>query len=60
VIFVGRDSVGKGGVITRNRAGDERVMGFATPEQVKQIFHDVPEFDGSIRHYFHQVLVFHH
>src|SRR5215471_2933902 len=28
-----------------NRAGVERVMEFATPEQVEQFFHDVPEFE---------------
>jgi len=97
VIFEGRDSAGKGGVIKRitqrlnpricrvvalpapserektqwyferyvphlpaggeivlfdrswyNRAGVERVMGFATPNQVKQFFHDVPEFERML------------
>jgi polyphosphate kinase len=28
-----------------NRAGVERVMGFATPEQVEQFFRDAPEFE---------------
>jgi polyphosphate kinase len=28
-----------------NRAGVERVMGFATPEQVEQFFRDVPDFE---------------
>jgi polyphosphate kinase 2 len=28
-----------------NRAGVERVMGFATPEQVEQFFKDAPEFE---------------
>ena len=32
-----------------NRAGVERVMGFATPEQVEQFFHDVPEFERMAR-----------
>jgi polyphosphate kinase 2 len=31
-----------------NRAGVERVMGFATPEQVEQFFHDVPEFERML------------
>ena len=31
-----------------NRAGVERVMGFATPEQVDQFFHDVPEFERML------------
>src|SRR5215470_2056655 len=31
-----------------NRAGVERVMGFATHEQVEQFFHDVPEFERMI------------
>ena len=97
VIFEGRDSAGKGGVIKRitqrlnprvcravalpapsdrektqwyfqryvphlpaggeivlfdrswyNRAGVERVMGFATPDQVEQFFHDVPEFERML------------
>jgi polyphosphate kinase len=97
VIFEGRDSAGKGGVIKRitqrlnpraarvvalpapsdrertqwyfqryvphlpaggeivlfdrswyNRAGVERVMGFATEEQVEQFFHDVPEFERML------------
>src|SRR5262245_9045264 len=97
VIFEGRDSAGKGGVIKRitqrlnpricrvvalpapterdksqwyfqryvanlpaggeivlfdrswyNRAGVERVMGFATAEQVEQFFHDTPEFERMI------------
>ncbi len=97
VIFEGRDSAGKGGVIKRimqrlnprvcrtvalpapserektqwyfqrytphlpaggeivlfdrswyNRAGVERVMEFATPEQVDQFFHDVPEFERML------------
>jgi polyphosphate kinase 2 len=97
VIFEGRDSAGKGGVIKRitqrlnprvaravalpapterersqwyfqryvphlpaggeivlfdrswyNRAGVERVMGFATPEQVEEFFHDVPEFERML------------
>jgi polyphosphate kinase 2 len=97
VIFEGRDSAGKGGVIKRitqrlnprvcrvvalpapterertqwyfqryvaqlpaggeivlfdrswyNRAGVERVIGFATPEQVEQFFHDVPEFERML------------
>ncbi|WP_295887083.1 polyphosphate kinase 2 [uncultured Thiohalocapsa sp.] len=97
VIFEGRDSAGKGGVIKRitqrlnprvcrvvaltkpsekertqwyfqryvphlpaggeivlfdrswyNRAGVERVMGFATPEQVEQFFQDVPEFERML------------
>lgn len=97
VVFEGRDSAGKGGVIKRitqrlnpricrvvalpkpterertqwyfqryvphlpaggeivlfdrswyNRSGVERVMGFATPEQVEQFFKDVPEFEKMI------------
>jgi polyphosphate kinase 2 len=97
VLFEGRDSAGKGGVIKRitqrlnprvarvvalpapterertqwyfqryvphlpaggeivlfdrswyNRAGVERVMGFATPEQVGQFFNDVPEFERML------------
>jgi polyphosphate kinase 2 len=97
VIFEGRDSAGKGGVIKRitqrlnprvcrvvaltkpsekertqwyfqryvphlpsggeivlfdrswyNRAGVERVMGFANPEQVEQFFQDVPEFERML------------
>jgi polyphosphate kinase 2 len=28
-----------------NRAGVERVMGFATPQEVEQFFHDVPDFE---------------
>lgn len=97
VIFEGRDSAGKGGVIKRitqrlnpriarvvalpapsdrertqwyfqryvphlpaggeivlldrswyNRAGVERIMGFATEEQVEQFFHDVPEFERML------------
>jgi polyphosphate kinase 2 len=97
VIFEGRDSAGKGGVIKRitqrlnprvcrvvalpaptereksqwyfqryvphlpaggeivlfdrswyNRAGVERVMGFASPEQVEDFFHDVPEFERML------------
>jgi polyphosphate kinase 2 len=31
-----------------NRAGVERVMGFATPDQVEQFFHDVPEFEKML------------
>jgi polyphosphate kinase len=31
-----------------NRAGVERVMGFATPEQVEQFFRDVPEFERML------------
>lgn len=31
-----------------NRAGVERVMGFATPQQVDQFFHDVPEFERML------------
>ena len=31
-----------------NRSGVERVMGFATPEQVEQFFKDVPEFERSL------------
>jgi polyphosphate kinase 2 len=31
-----------------NRAGVERVMGFATPHQVEQFFHDVPEFERML------------
>ena len=97
VVFEGRDSAGKGGVIKRitqrlnprvcrvvalpapndrektqwyfqryvphlpaggeivlfdrswyNRAGVERVMGFADPDQVEQFFRDVPEFERMI------------
>ena len=97
VIFEGRDSAGKGGVIKRitqrlnprvvrvvalqmpterertqwyfqryvphlpsggemvlfdrswyNRSGVERVMGFATSEQVEQFFQDVPEFERML------------
>jgi polyphosphate kinase len=97
VVFEGRDSAGKGGVIKRisqrlnprvcrvvalpaptdrektqwyfqryvthlpargeivlfdrswyNRAGVERVMGFASPDQVEQFFHDVPEFERML------------
>lgn len=97
VLFEGRDSAGKGGVIKRitqrlnprvvrvvalpapsdrertqwyfqryvphlpaageivlfdrswyNRAGVERVMGFASAEQVGQFFHDVPEFERML------------
>jgi polyphosphate kinase 2 len=97
VLFEGRDSAGKGGVIKRisqrlnprvvrvvalpapsdrektqwyfqryvphlpaggeivlfdrswyNRAGVERVMGFATDDQVEQFFHDVPEFERML------------
>jgi polyphosphate kinase 2 len=97
VIFEGRDSAGKGGVIKRisqrlnprvcrvaalpapterektqwyfqryvpylpaggeivlfdrswyNRAGVERVIGFATPEQVEEFFRDVPEFERML------------
>jgi len=97
VLFEGRDSAGKGGVIKRitqrlnprvcriaalpapnerertqwyfqryvshlpaggeivlfdrswyNRAGVERVMGFATPDQVEEFFHDVPEFERML------------
>ena len=97
VVFEGRDSAGKGGVIKRitqrlnprvarvvalpapterertqwyfqryvphlpaggeivlfdrswyNRAGVERVMGFATPDQVEQFFNDVPEFERML------------
>lgn len=97
ILFEGRDSAGKGGVIKRitqrlnpriarvvalpapsdrektqwyfqryvphlpaggeivlfdrswyNRAGVERVMGFATEEQVEQFFHDVPEFERML------------
>ena len=97
VIFEGRDSAGKGGVIKRitqrlnprvvrtvalpapsdrektqwycqryvphlpaggeivlfdrswyNRAGVERVMGFATEDQVEQFFRDVPEFERML------------
>ena len=99
VIFEGRDSAGKGGVIKRitqrlnpricravalpapterersqwyfqryvphlpaggeivlfdrswyNRSGVERVMGFATEDQVSQFFHDVPEFERMLVH----------
>ena len=31
-----------------NRAGVERVMGFATPDQVEQFFHDVPAFERML------------
>jgi polyphosphate kinase 2 len=31
-----------------NRAGAERVMGFATADQVEQFFHDVPEFERML------------
>jgi len=97
VVFEGRDSAGKGGVIKRisqrlnprvcrvvalpaptdrektqwyfqryvphlpaggeivlfdrswyNRAGVERVMGFADPDQVEQFFQDVPEFERML------------
>ena len=97
VLFEGRDSAGKGGVIKRitqrlnprvvrtvalpapterersqwyfqryvphlpaageivlfdrswyNRAGVERVMGFATEDQVGEFFHDVPEFERML------------
>ena len=97
VLFEGRDSAGKGGVIKRitqrlnpricrvvalpapterersqwyfqryvphlpaggeivlfdrswyNRSGVERVMGFATPGQVEEFFHDVPEFERML------------
>jgi polyphosphate kinase len=97
VLFEGRDSAGKGGVIKRitqrlnprvvrvvalpapterertqwyfqryvphlpaggeivlfdrswyNRAGVERVMGFATPQQVEEFFNDVPEFERML------------
>jgi polyphosphate kinase 2 len=97
VLFEGRDSAGKGGVIKRitqrlnprvcrvvalpapterekgqwyfqryvanlptggeivlfdrswyNRAGVERVMGFATPQQVEEFFRDVPEFERML------------
>ena len=97
VLFEGRDSAGKGGVIKRisqrlnprvvrvvalpapsdrektqwyfqryvphlpaggeivlldrswyNRAGVERVMGFADDDQVEQFFHDVPEFERML------------
>ncbi len=97
VLFEGRDSAGKGGVIKRitqrlnpriarvvalpapsdrertqwyfqryvphlpaggemvlfdrswyNRAGVERVMGFASPDQVEQFFEDVPEFERML------------
>ncbi len=97
VIFEGRDSAGKGGVIKRitqrlnprvarvvalpapndrektqwyfqryvphlpaggeivlfdrswyNRSGVERVMGFASEDQVEQFFHDVPEFERML------------
>jgi polyphosphate kinase 2 len=97
VIFEGRDSAGKGGVIKRitqrlnprfcrvvalpapterektqwyfqryithlpaggeivlfdrswyNRAGVERVIGFATPQQVEEFFRDVPEFERML------------
>jgi polyphosphate kinase 2 (PPK2 family) len=51
VIFEGRDSAGKGGVINRswyNRAGVERVMGFASRAEVEQFFQDVPEFERML------------
>ncbi|MBI1181719.1 MAG: polyphosphate kinase 2 [Alphaproteobacteria bacterium] len=97
VVFEGRDSAGKGGVIKRitqrlnpricrvvalpapsdrektqwyfqryvphlpaggeivlfdrswyNRAGVERVMGFASPDQVERFLHDVPEFERML------------
>jgi polyphosphate kinase len=97
VLFEGRDSAGKGGVIKRitqrlnpricrvvalpaptsretsqwyfqryvphlpaageivlfdrswyNRAGVERVMGFASPDQVEEFFNDVPEFERML------------
>jgi len=97
VLFEGRDSAGKGGVIKRitqrlnprvvrvvalpaptereksqwyfqryvphlpaggeivlfdrswyNRSGVERVMGFATPDQVEQFFQDVPDFERML------------
>ena len=97
ILFEGRDSAGKGGVIKRitqrlnprvarvvalpapsdrektqwyfqryvphlpaggeivlfdrswyNRAGVERVMGFATDQQVEEFFHDVPEFERML------------
>ena len=97
IIFEGRDSAGKGGVIKRitqrlnprvarvvalpkptereqsqwyfqryvphlpaggeivlfdrswyNRAGVERVMGFASPDQVEEFFRDVPEFERML------------
>ncbi|MDJ0942479.1 MAG: polyphosphate kinase 2 [Kiloniellales bacterium] len=31
-----------------NRAGVERVMGFATPDQVDEFFYDVPEFERML------------
>jgi polyphosphate kinase len=31
-----------------NRSGVERVMGFATPDQVEEFFHDVPEFERML------------
>jgi len=31
-----------------NRAGVERVMGFASPGQVQEFFHDVPEFERML------------
>ena len=31
-----------------NRSGVERVMGFATPEQVEQFFRDVPDFERML------------
>lgn len=31
-----------------NRAGVERVMGFATPDQVEEFFRDVPEFERML------------
>ncbi len=46
-----------------NRAGVERVMGFATEAEVEEFFHSVPEFERmlvALRHSDHQVLVLHH
>ena len=46
-----------------NRSGVERVMGFATPDQVEQFFQDVPEFERMLVRSGHrpdQVLVLHH
>jgi len=31
-----------------NRAGVERVMGFATPEEVEEFFHEVPDFERML------------
>jgi polyphosphate kinase 2 len=31
-----------------NRAGVERVMGFATPQEIEEFFHDVPEFERML------------